>query len=384
MDTVQNIYFDESGYTGNNLLHESQEYFAYGSVASNSEESREFVEKAIKDFRIQSSELKGGSLVRSSKGRRLVDTVFEQFEGRLKVSLSNKRFALSCKCFEYIFEPCLSEANSIFYGIGFHEFIANLLYLEFKTSSADAEEIFSNFEKAMRSLDGESLSQIFPRIDESEGTGALAQIAEFAKLNHKAISSELDGLEDSGVGKWILDLSNTSLYTLLANWGTEHGAIRAICDESQPLLAQMDIFNLMVDREGDQIFTDAFGKSQPMTFNLSEPILFADSKIEHGIQIADVVSAAFIHAVSNPEEAHAMKWRSLIPEVGCYGSIWPDFDLVDLTKFDAIRNALLLHELCERTRNGSSLTDGIGEFLHRATLLLRQQNLVEQGVDPNA
>lgn len=31
--SVQNIYFDESGFTGENLLSKDQEFFAYGSVA---------------------------------------------------------------------------------------------------------------------------------------------------------------------------------------------------------------------------------------------------------------------------------------------------------------------------------------------------------------
>jgi hypothetical protein len=35
---AQKIYFDESGFTGNNLLNEKQNYFAYASVATNPDE----------------------------------------------------------------------------------------------------------------------------------------------------------------------------------------------------------------------------------------------------------------------------------------------------------------------------------------------------------
>lgn len=127
----QKIYFDESGFTGNNLLHPNQKHFAYGSIATDDTEAKEFVTGLIKKYGIQNGELKGRQLVKFNKGRKAIDEIFEHFEGRIKISISDKKFALACKFFEYIFEPCISDINSLFYGIGFHKFIANILYVEF-------------------------------------------------------------------------------------------------------------------------------------------------------------------------------------------------------------------------------------------------------------
>ncbi|MDA8328693.1 MAG: DUF3800 domain-containing protein [Betaproteobacteria bacterium] len=49
----QKIYFDEAGFTGNNLLDSHQKYFSYGSVATNDKEAREFVSALIKKYNIQ-------------------------------------------------------------------------------------------------------------------------------------------------------------------------------------------------------------------------------------------------------------------------------------------------------------------------------------------
>jgi hypothetical protein len=158
---LQKIYFDESGFTGNNLLHPHQRYFAYGSIATDDVEAKEFVTALIKKYGIQGGELKGSRLVQFNKGRKAVDEIFSHFEGRIKLSISEKKYALACKFFEYIFEPCISDINSLFYGIGFHKFIANMLYVEFLARGAGAEQIFGDFEGLMRSRNTEGLEAVF-------------------------------------------------------------------------------------------------------------------------------------------------------------------------------------------------------------------------------
>lgn len=58
----QRIYFDESGFTGNNLLSPVQNYFAYASIATEDAEAKDFVDELISQYGIQGGELKGGKL----------------------------------------------------------------------------------------------------------------------------------------------------------------------------------------------------------------------------------------------------------------------------------------------------------------------------------
>lgn len=376
----QKIYFDESGFTGNNLLHPDQNYFSYASVATDDDEAKAFVESLITKYGIQGGELKGSKLVRFHKGRKAIDEIFDVFGDRLKVSVSNKKFALACKFHEYIFEPCYSKINSLFYGVGFHRFIANILYSEFIARGAGAEAIFSEFEELMRTKDESKLYEIFSSSIHPENSLVITQIREFAQLRAEDIRSELSSLSDVGVGKWILDLTNTALFSLLANWGIQYSEIIAICDPSKPLQQEQGIFNAMVGRTDNKIFSDLMGERHPITFNLAEPLRFSDSKTTHGIQIADAVAAAAIYVFTSAQNEQTQRWRSIICQIGHYGSIIPDGDELDLKDRRVQRNAILLLELHSRAKEGRSLTDGMPEYIRLISKRLATHPLVDSQV----
>jgi len=372
---TQRIYFDESGFTGNNLLHERQNYFAYASVATNPEEAEILVRKIIKDYRVQGSELKGKNLVKFNKGRHAIDEILSHFEGRVKISISDKKYALAGKFFEYIFEPAIAEISSVFYEMNFHLFIANILYVEFVARGAGADQIFTEFEDLMRDMNEERLVSLFSSSVHLENSPILTQIREFAINRRDDIKAELDSLRGASAGKWILDLTDSALANLLAHWGLMYEEITAVCDESKPLMESQDIFNLMIGRKEENIFVDTPSGRQPITFNLSGPIVFANSKIEHGIQIADTLAAAAVFAVTNTGDPLADKWREMLPEIGRYGSVMPDFDHLDLNEISAKRNAVVLMELHSRASKGVSLIKGMPEYIAMMTQALRMESL---------
>jgi hypothetical protein len=70
--TPQTIYGDETGFSGNNLLDESQPYFVYCTVAVSHERAGDLVNQAKRDFRLDNPELKGQKLVRHARGRKAI------------------------------------------------------------------------------------------------------------------------------------------------------------------------------------------------------------------------------------------------------------------------------------------------------------------------
>ena len=118
----------------------------------------------------------------------------------------------------------------------------------------------------------------------------------------------------------------------------------------------------MIGREG-KLFSDFGDERHPITFNLSGPLEFADSKKTHGIQIADAVAAAAVYVFSNASDEDVQKWRTTILPVATFGTIMPDFDEVRLRNFRVQRNALLLMELHARAKAGKSLTEGMPEYI---------------------
>ena len=364
MSSKANVYFDESGFTGNNLLHKQQKYFCCASVISNENESQQLVHHILKKYKIQSGEIKGGNLVKRRKGRRAVDEIICSLKGRIKVSVSDKKYALAGKFFEYIFEPALQQKSIIFYNSNFHRFISTILYLELLSRGAMAEEIFEDFENLMRSGDFNGLKSLFSSSKDPNMSAILESIFDFAIMNKEAVVEELHGYVGQGAGKWVLDLTDTALVSLLAQWGQEYDELTAYCDNSKPLDANQELFNGMVGNTKKH-FSYIAGEKIPITFNLAEPIKLVDSKHVYGVQLADAVAAAFVYACdSENQDEYALKWRELVEEVVIFGSVFPDYDHIDLSKLEVQRNLVVLQELVERSKKKQSLLEGMEDFMH--------------------
>lgn len=365
-----NVYFDESGFTGNRLLDSQQPIFSYAAVVIDDDKAIALVDHIIKKYKIQNGEIKGGKLVKNNKGRRAIDEILTSLNGKMRVSVSDKKYALAGKFFEYIFEPSLARLNSVFYKLNFHKFVSTMLYLEFVSRGAYAEELFEEFESLMRTGDFEGLKTLF-----SLGSDGLSQTMEyifaFAVKHKNDVVKELDGYIGEGAGKWSLDLTNTSLHTLLADWGQSYKTLTAYCDKSKPLEADQEILNNMIGRT-ERIFSTFGDQEIPITFNLTESINLVDSKDFAGVQLADAVAAAFSYACNRENtDEYAIKWRGLIEDVVTYGSVFPDYDHIDPSKLEAQRNGMLLQELARRSTNNEDLLYGIQDFILGATMFLK-------------
>ena len=363
MSSPVKVYFDESGFTGNNLLHPDQPVFSYGSVQVDEYEAYDFVQGIIKKYGVQGGELKGKNLIRYSKGRKALIEILSYFEGRIKVSVSNKKYALAGKFFEYIFEPVLQENNTLFYNLDFHRFISNILYLELVVRNASAEEIFKNFEEMMRTGKFNQLDSLFSSSSDQGISPMLKEIKEFTFHNRHAVAKELKEQVGEGEGKWVLDLTATALYSLLVEWGQEHEQVTAICDQSAPLSMDQSLFNTMINRT-DKVYSPFGEKVLPITFNLSEPLILADSRITHGVQIADCIAAAFAYAL-NPSKTDnlTIKCRKYVPSSVISGSVFPDEDYIEINKHSVQLNIMVLHELHRRSEKGMDLLEGMPEFV---------------------
>lgn len=358
------LYFDESGFTGNDLLSPNQTVFSYASVESNQEESENFVKYLLNKYHVQNGEIKSSKLLRGNKGKKLIDEVLEHYEGRFKVMICHKKFALSAKFFEYIFEPALSRSNSLFYGVNFHMFISNMLYLELFLKYQNAEDIFSDFAQLMREGELEELKVLFKGSNEDEPT-FLKLITEFAILNKEAVISELSTLEGTMTGKWILDLTNTSLFSLLGEWGEEYEELVAYCDKSKPLDDDQDIFNEMVGRK-DKVHMNYKDFKAPITFNLKEPLNLVDSKENYGIQIADAIAGAFAYAFDDNrhEDEYKLKWKKMGETHLSKTNLFPDTSYLNMAIPEVQLNTILLRELLDRSQKGTSLTENMGSYIN--------------------
>lgn len=128
--TLRTFYFDESGFTGYNLLDERQPIFAIASTDLSSSISREILREAFP--RYQGEEFKFSKLWRSKRNRERFPEFGRRmaaYSDRVYVWRVNKKFAVLTKIVDYLVEPLMTEAGFDFYADGFSLNYANYIHV---------------------------------------------------------------------------------------------------------------------------------------------------------------------------------------------------------------------------------------------------------------
>ncbi len=365
MTKAQTIYFDESGFTGNNLLDPAQPVFAYAGVAVDPADAFSLHSEMITRFQLQGDELKGKNLVQSNRGRKAISWLLSECKNNTLVTISNKNFALAGKFYEYVFEPVLRYNNALFYAVGFHRFIATLLYVLFEAKGEHARQILDNFEALMRTKDLSFLRQLLnPEGLVISFRNPLDQILTFGLCHIDKIKEEINGLSEiDGVSRWALELTTTSLFWLLSLWSERFDTIEVCCDQSKPLYENQSAFDAMVGRT-DRVYMKLGNQPEmALTYNLASPIVFLDSKESAGIQIADVITGSIAHAYKNPEEDYSKEWLGFAESMFTPLCILPNLEDINLKKREPFINGLILHELLTRTLESRSLFTDMEEYI---------------------
>ncbi len=371
MTKAQTIYFDESGYTGNNLLSPDQPAFVYASVAIDPSDAFRLHSEMVSRFQIKGKELKGRKLVKYENGRTAISWLLSKCRDIACIVVANKKYALAGKFFEYIFEPVLKENNSLFYAVGFHKFIANLMYVFFESKNEYTEDILDEFESLMRTQNLDVLERLLTPTDMAiKFSDPLGQILTFAICHKDKIKEEIDSLSGiNGISRWVLELTTTSLFWTLSLWSEHFDVMEVYCDKSEPLESQQELFNTMIGRK-DRIYMKLGSEPEhALTYNLKDPIKFIDSQQSPGVQIADVLSSSIAFALKNPNDKLSKKWLKLAQNMFSPFCIIPDSKALDLRDRDPFINALILNELVERTLKGKSLFIDMPEFILSARRL---------------
>jgi hypothetical protein len=351
---VQQVWCDESGFTGNKLLDRQQPLFVYCSVAISATEAAELIAMLAKDGSVQ-GEVKAAKLLRYNQGRKAIERLVREIDGRFCVSFYEKKFALACKFFEYIFEPVLSAKSSFFYEIKFHKFIANLLYIHFGAQRRSAEEIFEEFEQSMRNLDDQRLHRLLLRGDLARDAISLQPVVDFGILNFQAIRDEMDVLRGDGVGKWVLDLTSSALYSHLGLWGDKFDTLDVYCDSSKPIAESFPLGAFV--GQDEKVYTTISGEPHLLTPNLARPIELRDSRGNPGLQVADIVAGAGLNVFTELDSGMGAI-RSQIAAAVSTDSVLPEPDDY-LTGNSARLHSRILTGLVRRSRDGRPLLEDL-------------------------
>ena len=72
------IYIDESGYTGNNLLDKTQKYFILASINISEVSAKDIIIQLKRKYRLQGIEFKGHNLFKHKNGQKAMSDLLKK------------------------------------------------------------------------------------------------------------------------------------------------------------------------------------------------------------------------------------------------------------------------------------------------------------------
>lgn len=359
------ISCDEAGFTGPELLNEDQPYFAYSAIDLTPGEADIIIRAARERHRIQAPELKSKLLRKRSNWPVIALEIAQATQGRAMVISFDKRLNLAGKAFEYLFEPVLQDANSLFYRSNLHRFVMNSVHRALVASGTGIDRLELELQAFMRGFDPATASSWFSDTGPKDGPSVVLDcVQRFARGYAARIESRTTHLraDEDGIGKWSLDLTIAALFSLVwRGWGPRYPTIELICDDSKPLRATEDLINEMGEKPGGFPVTD--GRS---LFNvrakLAKPVTFGSSAQHPTLQVADILAGATVDALKNPADSAFDPLRLWIEQHLHQDHIHPDNALLDMRAIGPRVNLATLRELARRADKGLDPLAGMEAF----------------------
>lgn len=289
MSVLHNIFVDESGYTGPNLLDSDQPVLAVASLRCD--------DAKCEDFKVRifggstSAELKYSSLSKSTKGRKKVIRLLRELADMpeiVKVALAHKKYALVGKMVDLIVETAMHRDGFDLYDRGANIALTNVMYALLGDGSHDT--LLELFQNMMRTQEGSDFDEFAAELFRKQFDDEQAEeFLGFFRASILRIGPAV--LIDPSK---TLDLAFTMNFTLASLWRQDISAeegIRFVHDESSIMEFNKAIWNAAVDTA---VPTQEIGydvRTHVFPIAVSETVA-EDSKSSVGIQLADIVSGA--------------------------------------------------------------------------------------------
>jgi hypothetical protein len=155
----------------------------------------------------------------------------------------------------------------------------------FNAAEGAAREAIQQFQKYMRSKNENDAPLLFNQKTLSRAQAYSADdqfelILRFARGYRDVILADNSqiAVELPEAGRWVLDLSATSLWSHLNHWGKRGQPLSVFCDASKPLQASVTQYTGDEDDPGIKRARMMHDYRKPLGWKLAEPIAFVDSR----------------------------------------------------------------------------------------------------------
>lgn len=298
---MNNIFFDEAGYTGADLTNVSQPYFALASVRFTEEELATIRNDIGLDA--YATEMHFKKMHTNCEGRNLLDKLFSHpllDKKHIKTGVALKRFCIYAQIVDTIIETYLYSNGIDLYKNRNNNKLANILYA-FSLHHKN-QELVSNFEKAfvemLRKHSQDAIVKFYQSVDLLINDSATTD--SFKELLFMIISTN-ETVQDALANDNPFYLDNTlSLFVaLVGKWYSDTKAKDDIIfDNSKPIAFQKDLIEKLRDMPVKETEVGYDDRKHVYPLPIGK-ILLASSTDYLGIQIADTVASAIVFILTN-------------------------------------------------------------------------------------
>lgn len=340
--SLPNLYFDEAGNTGSNLLDVNQPVFVLASNCFDDNTAANLISVVQTK---QASEVKFQTLKKSETGKRKIIQFFKQDEvnpENISTTLIHKGMMGVGQIAEILIEPQYDEV-----GVNFYENFRNIAYanrLWFCIGGFYGEfelkQVIYNFSQMVKIKDQNSISIFYDHLKELQNRPNKKQ---YGNIFDEILSSEkFIEVYLKNVNSANLDPVQSGIFSHSVFWGNKFTeGFNIIHDESNTLLASLDNFNRFTNPDiiPLKIGDDERAFQIPLK---TRTVTFEDSKNLAQLQISDLVASATSFLAKARENNSIDDFASQLLEIDLDKflklHVWPDPDCLKKAKESIKRN----------------------------------------------
>lgn len=301
---MNNIYFDEAGYTGADLTNEAQPYFALASVRFSVEE----LDSIRKDLGLEgdAKEIHFKNMHTNWEGRDLLNKLFSHpllNKEHIKTGIAQKRYCIYAQIVDTVIETYYYSRDVDLYANQNNIKLANLLY-SFSVSHEN-QALVSRLEKAfvkmIRKNEPPKIAEFYNTVDSLINDDATIDC--YRELL-SVIPYTIETIDDAFVKDNPFYLDNTlSLFVALVEKWYLFSNVKddIIFDDSKPIASQKKMIEQL--RDMPVLETEVGYADRKHVYPLPiGNIQLSSSKDYLGIQIADAIVSAIVFILTNKNE----------------------------------------------------------------------------------
>lgn len=285
------IYFDESGFTGYNLMDPQQPVFAIASTDIEPELAEDLLKKAFPKY--QGAEFKFSNITKPTNisGLPYLAANIKEYTKRIHIEVIDKKFIILRKMLDFLVEPLYYHTGYNFVSNGYTWQYANSVFVGLKyVSEVDVyDELIAAYSEFSQAPSKESLKMLASTIKALEQKVSLEVKHYLAEMRQGCDS--FDQFNNFETFRKTNDLQLTVMLKILIRWRQQYEQdFIVVHDDSASFARSREMWTALTEMNAPNYLYTLGDKTQvlfPLRVLQTESV---DSKQNHSIQLCDIIA----------------------------------------------------------------------------------------------